>query len=108
MSTIKRVRLQELRWTRRGRAFDRFLPVAGDPASESTGTGWVITIESDAAVGRHVWTSGINGFAAVAVQQVAGWLVGKDPFQRELIWTTLAHAWRKHDRTGIGPIDIAL
>ena len=108
MSTISRVRLQELRWTRRGRAVDRFLPVAGDPASESPGTGWVLTIESDAAVGRHVWTSGINGFAAVAVQQVGAWLVGKDPFQREWIWTTLAHAWRKHDRTGIGAIDIAL
>jgi L-alanine-DL-glutamate epimerase-like enolase superfamily enzyme len=108
MSVITRVRVQELRWTRHGRGLDRFLPVASDPDSESPGRGWVLTIESDAAVGRHVWTSGINGFAAPAVEQVAGWLVGQDPFQRELIWQTLSRVWRKNDRTGIGPIDIAL
>jgi L-alanine-DL-glutamate epimerase-like enolase superfamily enzyme len=108
MSAITRVTLQRLRWTRRGRGLDRFLPVATDPASESPGTGWVLTIESDVAVGRHVWTSGINGFAAAAVPQVAGWLVGQDPFQRERIWVELSRFWRKHDRTGIGCIDIAL
>ncbi|WP_324274214.1 enolase C-terminal domain-like protein [Blastococcus brunescens] len=108
MSAIRRVRLQTLGWTRRGRAFDRFLPVASDTDSESPGRGWVLTIESDAGTGRHVWSSGINGFAAAAVPQVANWLLGQDPFQRERIWSDLSHFWRKHDRTGIGCIDIAL
>lgn len=108
MSVITRVRVQKLAWTRYGRGLDRFLPVATDPRSESPGTGWVLTLESDAGVGQHVWSTGINGFAAAAVPQVANWLVGQDPFQRERIWSELSRFWRKHDRTGIGPIDIAL
>lgn len=108
MTEITRVRIDRMRWAQHGRAFDRFLPVATDLDVETTGTGWVLTIESDAATGRHVWTTGLNAFAAPAIEQVARWLIGQDPFQRERIWGELARIWRKNDRAGIGPIDIAL
>jgi L-alanine-DL-glutamate epimerase-like enolase superfamily enzyme len=39
---------------------------------------------------------------------VADYLIGRDPLQRELIYNDLKRALRKHDRFGIGPIDIAL
>ena len=69
-------------------------------------TGYVFTIETDAGV-----TGEYAGGMAVSYTQVgmvANYLLGKNPLERELIWNDLKRALRKHDRFGMGPIDIAL
>src|ERR687885_547566 len=69
-------------------------------------TGYVFTIETDAGV-----TGEYAGGMAVSYTQVgmvAQYLLGKNPLERELIHNDLKRALRKHDRFGIGPIDIAL
>ena len=69
-------------------------------------TGYVFTIETDAGV-----TGEYAGGMAVSdtqVGMVANYLLGKNPLERELIWNDLKRALRKHDRFGMGPIDIAL
>jgi L-alanine-DL-glutamate epimerase-like enolase superfamily enzyme len=42
------------------------------------------------------------------LQSVVNYLVGKDALKRERHWSELKRALRKYDRTGIGPVDIAL
>ena len=68
-------------------------------------TGYVFTIETDAGV-----TGEYAGGMAVSYAQVgmvAQYLLGKDALERELIWNDLKRALRKHERFGMGPIDIA-
>jgi len=110
MTAITQVSLTRLRWQQTGRAMDPsgFYPVASEDGVR-TMTGFVLRIDTDAGVeGQHAWTTGVNGLASAQIESIAGWLVGQDPFRREYIWTTLQRAWRKYDRLGIGPIDIAL
>ena len=110
MTAITQVSVTKLRWQQTGRAMDAsgFYPVA-DEDGVRTVTGFVLRIDTDAGVqGQHTWTTGVNGLAAAQIESVAGWLVGQDPFRREYIWTALQRAWRKYDRLGLGPIDIAL
>ena len=38
----------------------------------------------------------------------AQYLLGKNPLERERIYNDLKRGLRKHDRLGIGPIDITL
>jgi L-alanine-DL-glutamate epimerase-like enolase superfamily enzyme len=38
----------------------------------------------------------------------ARYLIGRNPLERELIYNDVKRALRKHDRMGIGPVDIAL
>ncbi len=69
-------------------------------------TGYVFTIETDAGVtGEYV---GGMAVSYTQVGMVAQYLLGKNPLERELIWNDLKRALRKHDRFGMGPIDIAL
>ncbi|MEX0428625.1 enolase C-terminal domain-like protein [Nocardioides sp. DS6] len=110
MTAITQVSLTRLRWQQTGRAMDAsgFYPVASEDGVRTV-TGYVLRIATDAGVeGQHTWTTGVNGLAAAQIESIAGWLVGQDPFRREYLWTTLQRAWRKYDRLGIGPIDIAL
>ncbi|MFA9518172.1 enolase C-terminal domain-like protein [Halopenitus sp. H-Gu1] len=51
---------------------------------------------------------GGNSPAMAELHQVADYLVGKNPLNREKHWSELKRALRKYDRMGIGPIDIAL
>lgn len=67
---------------------------------------YLFTIDTSVGItGEYV---GGNPVAVAEVGMVAHYLLGKDPFQRELIYNDLKRALRKHDRMGIGPIDIAL
>lgn len=76
------------------------------PGGRIETSGYVFTIETDAGV-----TGEYAGGVAVSYAQVgmvAQYLLGKNPLERELIWNDLKRALRKHDRFGMGPIDIAL
>src|SRR6476620_6966545 len=69
-------------------------------------TGYVFTIETDAGItGEYV---GGNSVSYAQVGMVAQYLIGRNAFERELIWNDIKRALRKHDRFGMGPIDVAL
>jgi L-alanine-DL-glutamate epimerase-like enolase superfamily enzyme len=69
-------------------------------------TGHILSIATDAGVvGEYV---GGNPASYAQVGMLAHYLLGRDPLQRELIYNDLKRALRKHDRMGIGPVDIAL
>ncbi|MBV9169348.1 MAG: mandelate racemase [Chloroflexi bacterium] len=69
-------------------------------------TGYVMAIDTDAGIcGEYV---GGNAASYAEVGMCAGYLLGKDPLQRERIYNDLKRGLRKHDRMGIGPVDICL
>jgi len=69
-------------------------------------SGYVLTIATDAGlVGEYV---GGTAASYAQVGMMAQYLVGRDPLERELIYNDLKRALRKHDRMGLGPVDIAL
>ena len=76
------------------------------PGSRLPATGYVFAIETDAGItGEYV---GGNSVSYAQVGMVAHYLLGKNPLERERIYNDLKRALRKHDRFGMGPIDIAL
>ena len=52
--------------------------------------------------------AGGSTLEAAGARTVAGLLIGKNPLERERIYNDVKRALRKHDRMGIGPLDIAL
>ena len=69
-------------------------------------SGYVFTIGTDLGItGEYV---GGNAASYAQVGMCAKYLLGKNPLERELIYNDLKRALRKHDRMGMGPIDIAL
>jgi L-alanine-DL-glutamate epimerase-like enolase superfamily enzyme len=69
-------------------------------------TGYVLTIGTDAGlVGEYV---GGNAASYAQVSMLAQYLLGRNPLERELIYNDLKRGLRKHDRMGMGPVDIAL
>jgi L-alanine-DL-glutamate epimerase-like enolase superfamily enzyme len=69
-------------------------------------SGYVFTIETDEGItGEYV---GGNAASYAQVGMLAGYLLGKNPLERERIYNDLKRALRKHDRMGMGPVDIAL
>jgi L-alanine-DL-glutamate epimerase-like enolase superfamily enzyme len=69
-------------------------------------TGYVLSIETDLGItGEYV---GGNAASYSQIGMFATYLLGKNPLERELIYNDLKRALRKHDRMGIGPVDIAL
>ncbi|MDQ6669590.1 MAG: mandelate racemase [Chloroflexota bacterium] len=68
--------------------------------------GYVLTIGTDAGVvGEYV---GGNPASYAQVSMFAQYLLGRDPLERERIYNDLKRGLRKHDRMGMGPVDIAL
>jgi L-alanine-DL-glutamate epimerase-like enolase superfamily enzyme len=67
---------------------------------------FVLEISTDLGISGEY----VGGTAAsyAEVGMVAEYLLGKNPLEREKIYNDLKRALRKHDRMGIGPIDIAL
>jgi len=51
---------------------------------------------------------GGNSPAAAQWNMFADYLIGKNPLDRERLWSEIKRGLRKYDRMGIGPIDIAL
>jgi L-alanine-DL-glutamate epimerase-like enolase superfamily enzyme len=71
-----------------------------------TQTGYVLTIGTDAGiVGEYV---GGTAASYAQVGMFAQYLLGRDPLERERIYNDLKRGLRKHDRMGMGPVDIAL
>ncbi|CAN5225434.1 mandelate racemase family protein [soil metagenome] len=68
--------------------------------------GYVFTIETAAGItGEYV---GGTAVSYTQVAMLAGYLIGKNALQRELIWNDMKRALRKQDRFGMAPIDVAL
>lgn len=76
------------------------------PGAKTKGSGHIMTIETDAGVTGEYVGGGAAYYAQVAM--VAQYLIGKNPLQRELLYNDIKRGLRKHDRLGMGPIDIAL
>jgi L-alanine-DL-glutamate epimerase-like enolase superfamily enzyme len=72
----------------------------------SRGGGRVLKIETDAGISGEY--AGGDGPSYAQLAMFARYLLGRDALQRELIYNDVKRALRKHDRMGIGPVDIAL
>ena len=104
---ITRLTVHQYRWTLPdlGVDYNGFNQVY-HAGSQFQALGYVFTIETDAGItGEYV---GGNSVSYAQVAMVAHYLIGKNALERELIYNDLKRALRKHDRFGIGPIDIAL
>jgi L-alanine-DL-glutamate epimerase-like enolase superfamily enzyme len=76
------------------------------PGARMAQSGYVLAIETDAGItGEYV---GGNRASYAQLGMFAGYLLGKDALERERIYNDLKRGLRKHDRMGIGPVDIAL
>ena len=70
-----------------------------------------LKIRTDTDVtGEYVAIAGFgeNGPVAAQVNMMADYLLGTNPLDRERHWSELQRGFRKYDRMGIGPLDIAL
>jgi L-alanine-DL-glutamate epimerase-like enolase superfamily enzyme len=77
-----------------------------EPGVRRRAHGTVFTIETDQGItGEYV---GGNPVSYAQIGMVAHYLLGKNPLERELIYNDVKRALRKHDRMGMGPLDIAL
>src|SRR5919201_1647503 len=67
-------------------------------------TGYVLSIGTDIGItGEYV---GGTAASYTQVGMLAHYLLDKNPLERELIYNDLNRGLRKHDRIGIGPVDI--
>jgi len=70
------------------------------------GQGRVLKIETDTGVNGEY--AGGDGASYAQLAMFAHYLLGRNPLERELIYNDVKRGLRKHDRMGIGPVDIAL
>ena len=77
-----------------------------EPGARRTLTGHVVAIETDAGVTGEY--AGGDGPSLAQVGMFAGYLLGRNPLERELIHNDVKRACRKIDRLGMGPVDCAL
>ena len=77
-----------------------------EPGSRTDRKLFAIRIHTDVGItGEYV---GGNSPRAAQINTFADFLVGKNPLEREKLWSEVKRALRKYDRMGMGPIDIAL
>ena len=77
-----------------------------NPGSSTDRKLFAIRIRTDVGItGEYV---GGNSPGAAQINTFADFLVGKNPLEREKLWSEIKRALRKYDRMGMGPIDIAL
>ena len=68
-----------------------------------------IKIGTDSGVsGEYVCGHAPAGPMITQIEMVADYLIGENPLDRGRHWGEMKRALRKHDRMGIGPVDIAL
>ncbi|MDB5505603.1 MAG: mandelate racemase [Devosia sp.] len=104
---ITRLTVHEYKWSQRELGFDYngFNHVYSKGGSVPR-TDYVFTIETAAGItGEYAGGVGVS-YAEVAM--AAQYLIGKNALEREKIWNDLKRALRKHDKFGMGPIDMAL
>ncbi|GAA5016289.1 enolase C-terminal domain-like protein [Actinopolymorpha pittospori] len=104
---IQRLTVRQYQWTMPdlGVDYNGFNQVYERGSSAKQG-GYVLTVETDAGVTGEY--AGGNSVSYAQLGMVARYLIGRDAMARELIWNDIKRALRKHDRFGMGPIDIAL
>ena len=104
---ITRLTVHQYRWQTEDMGYDyNGFNHVYQPGNRLQQTGHVFTVETDAGVtGEYV---GGNAVSYAQIGMVAPYLLGRNPLERELIWNDIKRALRKHDRFGLGPIDIAL
>ena len=79
---------------------------AYSPGSKSTRTARALRILTDTGVtGEYVGGSPVD---YAAISGFVGYLIGKNPLERELIYTDVRRMTRGHARLGLAPVDIAL
>ncbi|WP_423750843.1 enolase C-terminal domain-like protein [Salinirarus marinus] len=81
------------------------------PGNEHERKMFALRINTDVGVtGEYVDIGGFgeNGPVEAQVRMMADYLVGKNPLARERHWSEIQRGFRKYDRMGLGPIDIAL
>lgn len=76
------------------------------PGGRARQGGYVFTMETDAGITGEWAGGGAEAYAQLGM--VAHYLIGKNPLEREKIYNDLKRAFRKNDRFGIAPVDIAL
>ncbi|MGN6759158.1 MAG: enolase C-terminal domain-like protein, partial [Thermomicrobiales bacterium] len=76
------------------------------PGARSRAGGYIFTIETNEGITGEY--AGGNSVSYAQIGMVAQYLLGKNPLTRERIYDDIKRALRKHDRFGLGPIDIAL
>ncbi|MBL26417.1 MAG: mandelate racemase [Rhodospirillaceae bacterium] len=110
MSRIDSVEVHEFSWT-----VEDIGPDGGgfnfvyDPGNFHTLSSFAVVITTDdGARGEYVAQWGGSRIALGQVLTLAPALVGRDPFQRELIYDDLKRAIRQFDHMGHGPLDICL
>jgi L-alanine-DL-glutamate epimerase-like enolase superfamily enzyme len=81
---------------------------AYDPDSILEPPGFVLTIRTANGTEGHCRGFAFTPPAVAQIKMVAADLLGRDPLEREGIWSDLWRALRHTDHLGVGPIDIAL
>jgi L-alanine-DL-glutamate epimerase-like enolase superfamily enzyme len=104
---IKRLTVHEYKWTQRELGVDyngfNHVYLKGSTVPR---TDYVFTIETAAGItGEYAGGVGVS-YSQVAM--AAQYLIGRNALEREKIWNDLKRALRKHDKFGMGPIDVAL
>lgn len=67
----------------------------------------IFRVHTDAGITGE-YLAGPVGRAAPHLDMVAGYLIGKNPFERERVYNDLKRGLRHTDRTAIGMVDVAL
>ena len=76
------------------------------PGKSIANTAHAMTIFTDIGVsGEYVWSGQIEYVGACAVAEL---LLGRDPLQREYIYSQIKHTMRQQAQIGLAPVDIAL
>lgn len=77
-----------------------------EPGSQLDRTTFAITVSTDVGVdGEYV---GASAPGVAQIESFADYLCGKNPLHRERHWNVLKRRLRQYDRTGVGPVDVAL
>ncbi|PRX99703.1 enolase C-terminal domain-like protein [Allonocardiopsis opalescens] len=77
-----------------------------EPGSRKPVSAYAVRVYTDeGVVGEYV---GGNSVAAAQLNMFGDYLIGKDPFQRELLYNDIKRQLRKFDKMGMGLIDIPL
>src|SRR5437667_36240 len=77
-----------------------------EPGAHREGVDYLITIETDQGITGEYAGGDAASYAQVGM--FARYLLGRDALERELIYNDVKRALRKHDRMGLGPVDVAL
>ena len=76
------------------------------PGKSIANTAHAMTVFTDIGVsGEYVWSGQIEYAGACAVAEL---LLGRDPLQREYIYSQIKHTMRQQAQIGLAPVDIAL